>query len=89
MMTNLPPLLVANIFQLENCTPGEHPELGNTETILTVYRLRRGLLQEIILNSSSVELLRRSIFSAVVLSGEEIYMAMEYNICYQSTLAAV
>lgn len=33
-MTNLPPLLLANIYQLENCTLGEHPELGNTETIL-------------------------------------------------------
>lgn len=66
MMTNLPPLLLADIYQLENSTLWEHPELGNTATVLIVYRLRRGLLQEIILNSSSVGLLRRSIFSAVV-----------------------
>lgn len=52
--------------QLENCTLREHPELGNMETILIAYGLKRGLPQEIILKSSSVGLLRRSIFSIVV-----------------------
>lgn len=84
MVTNLPPLL-ANMYQLENCTLGEYSALENTETILIVYRLRRGLLHEIILNSFSVGLLRRSIVSAVVsvLGGEEIYMVTESITCYQ------
>lgn len=38
---------------------------GKYRAILIFYRLRRGLLPQIILNSSSVGLLRRSIFNAV------------------------
>lgn len=65
-MTHLPPLLIADVYQLESCTLREHPELGNMETISIVYGLKSGLPWEIILKSSSVGLLRRSIFSTVL-----------------------
>lgn len=42
-MTHLPPVLMANIDQLENCTLREHPELGKYGNNFSRLQTKEGL----------------------------------------------